>query len=225
MITVACVYWAGRFRGREAIYTPEWVGKLRNMVRQNLPVEHRFVCLTNSRVPCEKIPLKHNWPGWWSKIELFRPGLFENDRVLYLDLDTVIFKDLTPVVDFQSEFVFMGQPHKIPYGTKRIHPKVQKYVVYRYQSSVFAFNGGAGDALYENFGNEQMNTYRGDQDYISDVMPQLDTFPNKWMGKLEKYKATGPSDELIVGLCMGNGFPRKNSDFAQRYKWVKEVWR
>lgn len=41
-------------------------------------------------VTCLHIPLEHNWPGWWSKMEMFRiPG-----PALYFDLDTAIVGDL-----------------------------------------------------------------------------------------------------------------------------------
>ena len=43
------------------------------------------------------ISLAEGWPGWWSKIELFRLGLFSGKRVLYLDLDTVV---VGPLDDF-----------------------------------------------------------------------------------------------------------------------------
>ena len=57
--------------------------------------EHRFVCLSDVDVPgVEVIPLLHNWPSWWSKIETGRPGLFSGP-CLYLDLDSVVLADIT----------------------------------------------------------------------------------------------------------------------------------
>lgn len=38
-------------------------------------------------------PLKHNWYGWWSKIEFFRDDLFYLD-CLFLDLSSVIGGDI-----------------------------------------------------------------------------------------------------------------------------------
>lgn len=35
------------------------------------------------------IPLSHDWPGWWAKLELFRPDI--TDDLLFFDLDTVVF--------------------------------------------------------------------------------------------------------------------------------------
>jgi hypothetical protein len=84
MLTIACVLKSG------GIYEATWVARLRDGVARHLPVEHRFVCLSDVDVPCERIPLVHGWPGWWSKIELFKL----QGPVLYFDLDTAIVGDL-----------------------------------------------------------------------------------------------------------------------------------
>jgi hypothetical protein len=86
-LTVACVLKSG------GIYDATWVERLRAGVARHLPVEHRFVCLSDVDVPCERIPLEHDWPGWWAKVELFKlPG-----PALYFDLDTAIVGDLSDI--------------------------------------------------------------------------------------------------------------------------------
>lgn len=53
-----------------------------------------LVCLTDTDVPGVKtLPLYYSWPGWWSKMELFRPDI--RGDLLYLDLDTVVMGDLS----------------------------------------------------------------------------------------------------------------------------------
>jgi hypothetical protein len=39
-------------------------------------------------------PLRHNWPGWWAKMELHSPQLeyFRNKPFLFLDLDSTIYE-------------------------------------------------------------------------------------------------------------------------------------
>jgi hypothetical protein len=37
----------------------------------------------------ERVPLRHDWPTWWAKMEAFRPGLTEGTTLL-CDLDTVL---------------------------------------------------------------------------------------------------------------------------------------
>lgn len=90
-LVVACVCKLSRR------YTPEVVKWLRRQVAARLRFPHKFVCLTDRP---ELVPggvrLKHDWPGYWSKLELFAPGVFaDGDLVLYLDLDTVFTGDIT----------------------------------------------------------------------------------------------------------------------------------
>lgn len=83
MLTVLCVCKSG------GIYDSSWVEKLKNACERNIKRPHIFNCLSDIPVPCNRIPLEHNWPGWWSKIEMFRNGVIDGPT-LYLDLDTVI---------------------------------------------------------------------------------------------------------------------------------------
>lgn len=97
VITVACVLKSG------GVYSPDFVSKLRRGVERHLTLPHRFVCLSDIDVDCERIPLIHDWRGWWSKIELFREGLF-NGTVLYVDLDSVVVGDLDCCFEYQHKF-------------------------------------------------------------------------------------------------------------------------
>lgn len=90
MITYACVLRSG------GIYDAEWVRKLSAQVARHATKPHRFVCLSDVDVPCERIHLTEGWPGWYSKLELFRPGHFDGP-VIYLDLDTLVLGDLSPL--------------------------------------------------------------------------------------------------------------------------------
>jgi hypothetical protein len=89
LMRVACVLRSG------GEYTAAHVERLRAGVARHLPGVG-FVCLSDVPVDCERVELEHGWPGWWAKMELFRPGLGDT---LYFDLDTVILGDLTGIVD------------------------------------------------------------------------------------------------------------------------------
>jgi hypothetical protein len=100
MLTVACVWRSG------PEYLLTHVIALATGIQERLTMPHRFFCLTDCgavagqvliRCGIEPVPLKHGWPGWWSKIELFRPGLF-NGPVFYADLDTLIVGSLDDLV-------------------------------------------------------------------------------------------------------------------------------
>ena len=94
MLNVVCVLRQGGKVG----YDASWVDKLKSAVNRHLTIPHRFICLSDCEVNCERIPLVDTGTGFWSKLELFRPGLFTSP-VLYIDLDTVICKNIDEIVD------------------------------------------------------------------------------------------------------------------------------
>jgi len=161
MITVVCVYWQGPFSGEKERYPIWWIEKLKRMVAKHLPLEHRFVCMSNVEVPCERIPLENNWEGWWSKIELFRPGLFSG-QVLYLDLDTVIVGSLEPLLEFGS----------LPFiGLRAFNPLKSSIISYMGSAILTWKTNGSFDFLYNEFDfQEHSSEFTGDQDYISAML-------------------------------------------------------
>lgn len=96
-LTVACVCRSG------GIYNADWVLRLKRGVNRHLSLPHRFVCLTDMDMPVERIPLVENWRGWWAKVELFRPGLFDG-LVLYIDLDSIVVGSLDAVAGYPHRF-------------------------------------------------------------------------------------------------------------------------
>lgn len=92
MLTVACVLKSG------GLYNAEWVAKLQRGVARHLTLPYRFMCFSDVDVPCERIPLRHNWPGWWSKLEIFAEPI--DGTTLYLDLDSVVVGSLDAIAAY-----------------------------------------------------------------------------------------------------------------------------
>ncbi len=211
-VTVACVLKSGRFE--QAIYkdgyTADDVLRLKNMVADNLG-DHRFVCFSDVDVPCEKIPLKNNWPGWWSKVEIFSE-IFDGN-VLYFDLDTVIAGDLTEFVEYPHKFTMLRD--FASWGVPN--------------SGMIAWNGDYRK-IYENFANNPQQYMReyiapprlGDQSYISEHQPPdmlwQDQFPDKIFSyKFHCREKPKPNDPRVV--CF-HGQPKG----AGSTGWVKDIW-
>lgn len=93
MINVVCVLRQGGRIG----YNASWVDKLQNSVSRNLTIPHKFICLSDCDVSCERIPLDATGDGFWAKMQLFKPGLF-NGPILYVDLDTVICGSMDDII-------------------------------------------------------------------------------------------------------------------------------
>lgn len=160
MLTVACVLKSG------GLYTAEWVGRLQRAVAEHLSAEHHFVCLSDIDVPCDRLPLAHGWPGWWSKLEMFRL----TGRALFLDLDVAVVGDLDRVLDWPSapfdERSFGGAP-SLTAVRDFYHPARE------FNSSVMLFESRAD--IYGRFlanADQIMATWRGDQEWLSASYPE-----------------------------------------------------
>ena len=104
MINVLCVFKSG------GVFGPSYPLRLAAGVRRHLPARHRFICL-NDVHPEELfdtdnnihwMPLRHGWPGWWSKVEMFRPDLERFGRFLYIDLSAVMVGDLSDIAAYDG---------------------------------------------------------------------------------------------------------------------------
>jgi len=114
--TVACVLRSG------GEYLPEHVVQLYRGVQKHWRIDLlgylHMICLTDMdflQFGVENLPLIGGWPGWWSKMELFRPGIFGD--LLYIDLDTAIAGDLTDIASVGKltvlrDFYHKDQPEK-----------------------------------------------------------------------------------------------------------------
>lgn len=92
-----------------------YVRRLQNAIKRHLNTPYEFVCLTDDTSIdfCRTISLKHNWKGWWSKIELFRPDL-NLGNCLYFDLDTLILGNIDDLVKIaqKESFIMLRGFHK-----------------------------------------------------------------------------------------------------------------
>jgi len=173
-------------------FTPEHVQQLRHAVATNLHRPHRFVCLSDMKVPgIEVIPLTHSWPKWFSKIELFRPGIFEGP-VAYLDLDTWITNSLDDLLAWRGEFAMLSDfysPKEAASGMMMWTPSPVSEAVYP------EFLAADPERVMRRFEGV------GDQGFIRSVVPAPDRIQNLFPGKVVSWKAD----------CAKNGIPHSAS--------------
>lgn len=208
MVNVACVLRSG------GVYDAEWARKLRDGVERHLTLPHRFLCLSDVEVPCERIPLEHNWPGWWSKIELFNGKL--PTPCLYLDLDTIITGSLDELFKCPYDFAMLrnfNNPEMVGSGVmwfNKVPTKVYEKFIKQPEAYI------AHHKRVEN------GSYCGDQAFVWDALGRkvdliTDSFNNIKSYKRHCRKAL-PKDTSIV--CF-HGHPRPCSVSDE---WVKENW-
>ena len=105
-MNIVCVLKSGGWKNRHmnVLYGAEHVQWLAQQVAQHVTIPHRFVCMSDVEVPgVEVLPLLDNWPGWWSKLEMFR----EFGQAFYLDLDTVVVDNIDKMLQHEHTFTVL----------------------------------------------------------------------------------------------------------------------
>jgi hypothetical protein len=213
-MNIICLYWVGDFRGRD--FVPEDVWRLKQTVDKHMDREYNFYCLTNDMkadLPGTKIQLLNNWPGWWSKVELFRPDL-PCGRTLYLDLDTYVVNNLQPILDYSGDLVMFNT------RMSKVMERKDKRIVCRYQAGVMLFTpfNTVMEVIWNKFrinSDKFMKEFRGEQDMYGAWFPNLPTFPDDWMIKIERLRSGKLSDKTIIVTGQSpEKFNFRNPDFA-----------
>lgn len=209
MLSIAAVLKVG------GIYTPEWVYKLKRGVERHLTIPHRFMCLSDIELDCERIPLKHDWPGWWSKIEIFSPGLISGPT-LYLDLDTIITGNIDGFADLPYDFAMLknfNETEMVGSGVMWFKKRAPAVVYERFIQDP--------QRIIDHYEAVKLGSYRGDQAFIYDVLDrQVDKISSPALRSYKKHCRGGlPEGTSIVAF---HGRPRPSEINPS---WLQEHWR
>lgn len=131
MITVVCWKWQPR-PGYHKRFTADHVNRLRAMVGRHLHVPHEVVCVTDDAseiapdirivpIPDEIGHATHpHRPNCYRRLRAFAADAAEwlGERILSIDLDCVIVRDITPLAARTEDFVIMDDraPNATPYN-------------------------------------------------------------------------------------------------------------
>jgi len=206
MLKVVCVCRSG------AEYNAEWVRKLKDAVARDLTLPYEFVCLSDIEVP-NRVPLRHRWPGWWSKIELFS---YVDGPALYLDLDTVVTGNIDHLVGGDSFKAIRNfhDPNMIGSAVMWF-PGPMKFVYDRFCERPWKW--------IEYHEKKRNGPYLGDQAFIWDSLKRnVENFDMEKCGiKSYKFhcKAGLPPDTRLV--CFG-GLPKATDVKAD---WLERHWK
>jgi len=208
--TVVCVLKSGGY------FTEEYVTRLHNMVERNISLPYRFICLTDKKglQYTETVELTNGLPGWWSKIELFKPGQFGTPTVVYFDLDTLVLGNIDDLLRLKGGFYALRPWNKSNQNRGQCG------------SGIMAWENGKYDFLFEKFEKSKIQAYRGDQVYLSaclsdhkkQFIPLQDHIPGIFSYKRECRRKL-PNGARIV--CF-HGRPRVHE---VEDSWVKASWR
>ena len=151
-LTVVTFLWEDpAFRWRDRfVYGPEHVDRLASAVRANLDMDYRFVVVTDHRAEAftevdEVVPL---WPDFrehgrcYTRLKCFDPAIRDvlGDRLVWIDLDSVVLGDLTPLFSRTEDFIIWGFNQQRFISTKN-----------RYCGSMLMMDAGARPEVFKAF--------------------------------------------------------------------------
>jgi len=227
MITVTCVCWGSKF-------PIEYVHNLKSMVERNTTVNHNFICLSDRKIDgVETRILKPGLDGWWNKLQLFDPAQRLGERVVNIDLDTLIVNNIDWLLKYNGRFMGIEDV-----GSVNAHQPHLKGVM---QTGVIAFNSYLNSDLWEKlYVNEEYRAqFRGDGECLNATISPInrDLLQHLYPGKLKSYKyqvyPNRPDDNTSI-ICF-HGRPSiiqaMNESVTtpmqtyQPQQWIKEYWR
>lgn len=200
------------------LYGPDYVNKLADMVRRNIAegTPGKFICFTDNKdgidpsIECRSLPV--GLKGWWNKLYLFKEGQFdEGDKILYIDLDTIILNSLDDIIAYEGDFAILRDFYR-PDG---------------YQSAFMVWKAGFGAEIWKEFVRKEiryceMNFPGGDQQFIEKMVSDADILQNLYPNSFVSYKAhcrpMFPRGARVV-IFHGNPRPHEATD-----DWVKKIW-
>jgi hypothetical protein len=178
-------------------YAPEHVERLCRQLDEFLPGVEQVIL---SDTPCVRphIPLEHDWPTWWSKMELFRPDIAGD--LFYLDIDTTLVRNISRMagVGVLAGISHRGNPcNKLCSGIM--------YLPERYRRRIWQ--------EWCQLGPEQaIASFRGDQDFLYTLWPhRWQRFENLVPGCAVSFKyhvapaGKVPEDAMVVYY---HGYPK-----------------
>jgi hypothetical protein len=205
------------------------------MVERNLTIPHKFICFTDNTVihrrkefkntNIEFKPFKrHDFNGWFNKLQLFSPDSGLDGDTLYMDLDVVIMKNI-------DSFATIGESKNFV-GMNDFNPTSGLF-----NSSIMRFNNKYHSKLiWEEYlkRRSECNNYHGDQEIISLLIKKHEdtiSFPDEWTqsykwlnreGKRYHIEKMTYEQDPNAKVCVFHGNPNPAESTQE---WVKELWK
>ena len=222
MVTVCCVLWGDKF-------SEDYVHNLKAAVERNTTVEHRFVCLSDRRIPDVQTKiLRPGATGWWNKLQLFDGEI--KGRMVYLDLDTIITSSIDWLMTYKGSFAGIED-----LGVANRYQQHLKGVM---QSGVMAWNSESCDWIHFDYKLQEASItkkFRGDGEYLNSIVKRRDLLQRLYPGKIQSYKyEVYPNNLEGTSIICFHGRPsiiqamNESVETPMRtyepQDWVKEYW-
>lgn len=210
-LNIVCIN-AGNYLGRGA----EYVNILADMIARNISDKtiYKFICFTDTpqgldpEVDIRPLPVE-DLDGWWNKLALFKDGIFpDGDRILYIDLDTIITSGLDEIIKYEGKFA-------------SLRDFIRNEGM---QSSVMMWEAGTLGYIWDSWliAGMPKNDY-GDQDWIEKIIPDADILQDIYPGAFVSFKLEAThSIPNKAKMVIFHGKPRPHDAPSE---WVHKVWK
>lgn len=225
----------------DSVYDESWVIKLKNACFKKCKFDFDFYCLTDRQYIDDDIKIlkiENTHHGTWNKVKLFNEFKSFNSKILYIDLDVIILKDLNILFDC----IKFGEILMCSFLTSN-HRK-EKELDY-HNSSFMGWFGNDDNVnwIYDDFiknSNYYIEKYFDAEDsWLSNGLSFRETFPENIIGSfisgdipdesctvyenaVKKNYITGKFDYVAVIFNRHKG--RKMSKFVNEYSWIRDNW-
>ena len=233
MLNFACVFYGDKY-SKPATAPWSYIQNLYNMVERNLSIPHRFVCFTdntiihkrkefqNTNIEFRKFK-RHDFEGWFNKLQLFSPQSELEGDTLYMDLDVVIMKNI-------DEMAIIGESKNFV-GMNDFNPSSGLF-----NSSIMRFNNKYHSIIWEEYIKRRSDFTKchGDQEIISQIIKDKEdtlSFPDSWTQSYKWLNRKGKRyhiDKMTyeqdpnAKVCVFHGNPNPHESTQE---WVKELWK
>lgn len=208
------------------VYNTRYVNNLYMGLVNNVKMPFTFTVLTNNlsgyAPNIRVVALSHDWPAWWSKLEMFRPGIWSGGRVWYFDLDTLIMNDITDIVTHKQlgDKFWTLSDFNIP---DRLASGVMSWRA----------NDPVAVNIYESFTRNAKNVMSscstlGDQCWIGIQLPTRYFIQSIAPKRIVSFKrdCSNGTFQKPASICCFHGLPRPHEAARDpTHAWVKSYWK
>jgi hypothetical protein len=186
-------------------YSAEYVNNLFAAVEMNVTVPYHLLCITDdpTGVDYPTKPIEGPYLGWWAKLSLFQRAPYGlSGNILYLDLDTIVLKNIDSLVEYESDFCILRDFTRPD----------------RYGSAVFKLTLTKYCQVWEGFNaehQERVGIY-GDQEWIWEKVPNADLWPKSWCVSYKEHCQNGVPPQAKLLCFHGEPKPHNVGGWAQR---------
>lgn len=175
------------------VYKPEHVLRMQSMLDKYVDCPAMFVCYSEMLIPGVIVrPLKHDWPGWWSKIHVFQ----EIEDSFYIDLDMTITNNITDIVSCETDFMALRNmtPRIEGIGSAMMKWRGDKRFIYE------IFKSDPERYMIEHSRDKIGTPWLGDQGFLWALCKDnFEFYQSRFPNRIKKYNASGGDVKVYYG--------------------------